>query len=890
MSARSLAVVWVLLLAIPLLSNPPVVAQTPEVLFQTGQYDAVAELAAQEVERGVWNEKWPRLLMQAQLARGRYAEAVATYEQAIRRYSSSLVLRLLAREALLHVGETERADREADEIFAVLQRPAGRFASSDNLVAAGRYFSLRREDARQILQLFYDRVRAAEPRHLEAAIATAELALEKGDFSVAAKTLSEAQRLESGDPRIDYLNSQALASSDPQAASAALLRALERNPNHVPSLLALVDAAIDRERYDEAEEQLTRVLQVNLHQPEAWAYLAVIAHLRGNYEIEALMRAAALSTWASNPEVDHLIGRKLSRSYRFAEGAAYQQRALDFDPTHPAANFQLAEDWLRLGYDDVGWELAQSVARDDPYHVVAYNLVTLYDRMKAFATIRRDGVLVKMDPREAELYGEQVLDLLSDARRVLCEKYRVDPSDPILVEIFPQQQDFAIRTFGLPGGAGFLGVCFGRVITANSPASQGETPANWQSVLWHEFCHAVTLEKTNNRMPRWLSEGISVYEERLRNPAAGESMNPQYREMLLDDRLTPVSRLSGAFLSPPSPLHLQFAYFQSSLVIDFLVERYGFDSLLGILDALADGIPINDALARSVGSIERLDQEFAEYARGIGAAWAAEADWSRDDLPNRLSSEQWAEWNQQHPDNVWGLSQLAESLIRAGRDEDALAPLERLSALGVETGRPSGSLTMLAQVYGRLGRTDDEQRVLKRIITLADDALPALRRLASLARDDGNWQALAELGEQMLAIQPLTAEVHDHLATAWERSERFDLAIRPLQALAASEPVDPAGIDFRLASAHHASGDSETATRHLIRALREAPRYRAALDLLLEIAEPPPADSPHKDQETDLPEVGEDEKPEAAESPTDEPDEPAGDQPPAAETTEDSES
>ena len=75
--------------------------------------------------------------------------------------------------------------------------------------------------------------------------------------------------------------------------------------------------------------------------------------------------------------------------------------------------------------------------------------------------------------------------------------------EPVTVEIFPQQQDFAIRTFGLPGGEGFLGVCFGRVITANSPASQGDSPSNLDSVLWHEFCHVVTLEKTSNRMPRW---------------------------------------------------------------------------------------------------------------------------------------------------------------------------------------------------------------------------------------------------------------------------------------------------------------------------------------------------------------------------------------------------
>ena len=64
-------------------------------------------------------------------------------------------------------------------------------------------------------------------------------------------------------------------------------------------------------------------------------------------------------------------------------------------------------------------------------------------------------------------------------------------------------------------------------------------------MLWHEFCHVVTLELTRNRMPRWLSEGISVYEERQANPAWGERMTPRYREWILTGRLTPLDEMSG---------------------------------------------------------------------------------------------------------------------------------------------------------------------------------------------------------------------------------------------------------------------------------------------------------------------------------------------------------
>jgi hypothetical protein len=152
------------------------------------------------------------------------------------------------------------------------------------------------------------------------------------------------------------------------------------------------------------------------------------------------------------------------------------------------------------------------------------------------------------------------------------------------------------------------------VITANSPASQGTSPACWEATLWHEFTHVITLQLTRNRMPRWLSEGISVYEERQADPTWGQAMNPHYREMILGDDLVPVSELSGAFLSPKTPLHLQFAYYESSLVVEYLVEKHGIETLKRVLVDLGVGMPINDSLGRYTGSIEALDKDFAEYA------------------------------------------------------------------------------------------------------------------------------------------------------------------------------------------------------------------------------------------------------------------------------------
>src|SRR5262249_12289510 len=224
------------------------------------------------------------------------------------------------------------------------------------------------------------------------------------------------------------------------------------------------------------------------------------------------------------------------------EGAEQQRQALQFHADYLPAKSQLAQDLLRMGDEAEGWKLAEEVQKQDGYDVEAYNLVNLRETMAKFTTLTNQNFLLRMGGHEAAIYGEPALGLLEQARSNLCAKYGLEVKRPTIVEVFPQQKDFAVRTFGMPGNPGYLGVCFGSLVTANSPASHPGHPINWQAVLWHEFCHVVTLQKTRNKMPRWLSEGISVYEEIQANPSWGQRMNPRYREMVLGDELTPVSQ------------------------------------------------------------------------------------------------------------------------------------------------------------------------------------------------------------------------------------------------------------------------------------------------------------------------------------------------------------
>lgn len=806
-----------------------------QTLLRTGQYAACAEAAEKAIAESEFNESYRIFKIRAELELGRYAAAAETLDKALQRFTSSIELRWLGRDVARFNNQPERVAQFDEEIARLVQQAPWRYSDAGSRIILGKFLLAQGIDPKQVLDMTFSAVQKQQPTYAPAYLASGELALEKHDFALAAQAFEQAVKLDPHDPDAHFGLARAFAGSDVQKANAALQEALERNPNHIGCLLFAIDEHIDSERYDDAETLLTSVESINPLHPRAAAYRAVLAHLRNQPESEQQYRGTALKQWPTNPEVDHLIGTKLSQKYRFAEGAEHQRRALQFDKNYLPAKIQLAQDLLRLGQEDEGWRLANEVYELDGYNVVAHNLVTLQESVARFRTLERDGIVVRMDAREAEIYGQRVLDLLTRAKRDLCAKYDVSLPAPIIVEMFPRQEDFAIRTFGLPGGAGFLGVCFGTVITANSPASQAAHPTCWEATLWHEFCHVVTLNKTKNKMPRWLSEGISVYEERQADPTWGQTINPLYRKMLLGDDLTPVDQLSGAFLRPPSPVHLQFAYFESSLVVEYLVKQHGQDTLLKILHDLGDGLTINDSLARHTGSLAELNRAFAEFARQQAVAMAPEADWSEPELPRRADRALIAAWVREHPTNYTALQRLAVQLINEKKWTEAKEPLATMRRLYPRDAAADGHHVLLARVHRELHETAQEREVLQQLAALSSDNVDLFARLCELCSQAGDWKQTQSLAQRWLAVNPLSAAPHRMAAEAAEKLGDDRAAIDSYRALLLLNPVDIAGLHLKLATALQRQGDLPAAKRHVLLALDEAPRFRAAHQKLLEI-------------------------------------------------------
>lgn len=791
-------------------------------LFRTGDYAGALIKARALRQISPRNEDACRLEAEVLLTQGNYVEALALLPNALRAVPFSIRLRLLLREALVQTGHEAEATEELQQIATIANNAARFRRSADFLPAAGEAALLMGVEPRLVLENFLRPAQRDTPPSREAFLVAGKLALDKHDAALASRTFQEGLKLFDDDPDLWWGLASSFLNGDRTKLADYATHALAINPEHLPTRLLVAENLIDTEDYSGAQRELALVRSINPHYPEALALLAVVAHLQNDEAGFDRLRQEALSSWKNNPNVDHLIGRKLSQKYRFAEGAEAQRRALAFDPQFTPARMQLAQDLLRLGRDEEGWALAGQAHETDPYDVTAYNLVMLRDQLGKFTTLTTPHFHLRMSTQEAAIYGDRALGLLERARDRLTAKYGLKLDEQVTVEIYPDPKDFAVRTFGMPGRPGYLGVCFGPVVTINSPATQR---ANWESVLWHEFCHVITLTLTRNRMPRWLSEGISVYEETQADSSWGHPLSVAESTRILQGKMQPVQKMSAAFLDAETQEDVLFAYAQSALVVEFIVQRYGFPAIKALLEALRDGTEINEALARHVAPLDELEAGFIPFAQAKAHVLGNGYDLTppTDGLMGMAA--------RLNPKNLPAQLTAVQELIDKKQWAEAKAKLVELTTRAGYVPGAINAHALLAEVCAELKDPEGERAAWLAITTHESDALPAVSRLLTLAERANDWKEETRWSNQWIAINPLAAKPWRALLDAGEKQGDSPNAIAAGRTLLLLEPTDVAIIHYRVARLLQPI-DLPEARKHVLLALAEAPRYRAAYDLL----------------------------------------------------------
>ena len=215
---------------------------------------------------------------------------------------------------------------------------------------------------------------------------------------------------------------------------------------------------------------------------------------------------------------------------------------------------------------------------------------------------------------------------------------------------------------------------------------------------------------------------------------------------------------------------------------------------------------------------------------------APKVDWTPP-KPIDVSSEQALEkFVEANPTNLEALRARAEKLMNERKWKEAKEPLQKLVELYPDQREAEGDYASLARVQRELGEYDAEETTLARLAELVPDATSAFLRLLQIHGERQDWPKVLDYAERYEAVDPLRPEPYRYEAEAHEARGEKPKAIGAYRTLLKLDPPDQAEMHYRLARLLHGAGDAE-AERQVLMALEDAPRFRAAHKLLLEIAE-----------------------------------------------------
>jgi Hypothetical protein len=144
---------------------------------------------------------------------------------------------------------------------------------------------------------------------------------------------------------------------------------------------------------------------------------------------------------------------------------------------------------------------------------------------------------------------------------------------------------------------------------------------------------------------------------------------------------------------------------------------------------------------------------------------------------------------------------------------------------------------LLARAYRGLKDPEKERESLTRLANISSEVPDAFMRLMELAAERKDWREVEANAVRFLSINPLVPPPHRFSAMALEELRQPKPAIAEWQTMLKLDPPDTAEVHYRLARLYQQTGDAQ-AKRHLLQALEEAPRFRDAHKLLLEMNAP----------------------------------------------------
>jgi tetratricopeptide (TPR) repeat protein len=663
----------------------------------------------------------------------------------------------------------------------------------------------------------FEELLKSDPTNAEIRVRYADLLAARFNAADAESLYLEALKLDpnNADAYIGLAEIYADGFDDKSAEAAA--DALEIDPKRYHANEILARMALEDSNFQKATEMADAALAINPQAVEAIAIHAAIDMLNDK------PADAWVSKIGNRGEGYADIAKELVINRRYEDGVAFYRKAIAANPQLWSAHSQLGVNLMRLGRNEEAHSELE-LAYDNGYADAATaNTLKLMDTYANYETFTWPGAspdgpqpagILKLDKKEAAALHPYFEAEMKKAMATYEKKYGYKMTKPVQVEVYRQEGDFGVRVMGLPG-VGLLGVTFNTVVAMDGPSSRSkQEDYHWASVLWHELSHVYTIAMTNERIPRWFTEGVAVHEESATIPDWGDRLNPTILAAIRDKKLLPIADMDRGFVHPTYPDQVIVSYFQAGKICDYIVKRWGNDKLVDMIRAFSKPRPTVDVIREQLKiEPEQFDKDFlADLDAQTSKTVAGFAQWTKDlrDL-NRDVKEDKAP-----PDLV-----------------DRARKLEALYPEYVESGN---AYVLAADALLKAGDKAGAMAEYTKYSKIGGRDLETMEKYADLLAASGDKKAAVAALWRMIYVFPLDAGLHQKLGDLDLDTGANADAVREFQALVDLHPTDQAGSHYNLARAYKANGQTDKAREEVITALEAAPEYRPAQKLLLEVS------------------------------------------------------
>jgi len=594
--ARSLARAWaatggyqealdVLKAAAKWESSTKLQAEAGKICLRTGKLDAAESLFRKAIELDGGNVTALNRLGETLSQRGRGKEAAKIWNDVIDVYQ----------ELSFQQAEELEADEFVEMGLALIH--LNRFKDADMIM----FPQAQDQDAKcQSLLVEWGRIFQDKFNYPDARKSFREALGENPSFADGLVALAE-----------NYLEDFQVGSGRYSMAQKQLEKALSVNPEHPGAHKALGSLWLSDGNLPKAGKSFRRSLAINPVNLEARGLLAACFFLDGDEESFAKHEKATLELNGECAEFYHTIARAIESRFRYQDAASMSEKALAVDPDYWPAFHTLGINLLRMGQEEKARFYLEKSREKDPYNIYVFNTRELLKYMdRKHRVLKRGKFVLKLPKADYEILKTYLVPLLEEAYEKLQKRYRVELDPPVYIEVFSEHKWFSARIVGLAGFPA-TGACFGNLVALTTPKA---LPQNWGVVAWHEFAHVITLHATHHHVPRWLTEGLSVFEEGSEYPFWTRRFEVELGSAYASGRLLTLAELDFGFSKPKYPMQVLMSYYQGCMVVRYITQRWSFEKILDVLNGYKENKTTRQ-IFREVFKLEleEFDKGFFKY-------------------------------------------------------------------------------------------------------------------------------------------------------------------------------------------------------------------------------------------------------------------------------------